>query len=401
MTSELADVIKLLGYILAGWFIVRKLSGGWREFAFAALNLSVLYFVFFHGADGRYKPTFLAYLALIVFQYAMLRVFAQSEGWKPWLAFFTPILALVFVRYIPPSLYSSTHLPYGPFFVGISYLAFRCSHLVLEVRNGTVKMPGFFEYLGFSFFVPTMSVGPINPYSNFRRGFESEPPAIPVGRSLLRILVGMVKYKFLGSIFFQLTYSNLLLDDHYHPWIDLPIAAIFYYLFLYSNFSGFCDMAIGAAGLIGIPVIENFNDPFAAPQHARVLESLAYFALAIHARRLLLASLEISGPRARPGQCQSRHRADDHGRVPFDRPLARHGMELSHVWISQRRGGHRHALLHHWFEKVLGRDGFKAYNSNRWIYAAAAVITFCYFSMTLFFFANTPEQMKAIWSILR
>ncbi len=52
-------------------------------------------------------------------------------------------------------------------------------------------------------------------------------------------------------------------------------------------------------------------------------------------------------------------------------------------------------------KKWLGRDGFKAYNSNRWIYAAAAVITFCYFSMTLFFFANTPEQMKAIWSILR
>ena len=39
---------------------------------------------------------------------------------------------------------------------------------------------------------------------------------------------------------------------------------VFYYLYLYCNFSGYCDMAIGAAGLIGIPVAENFNNPFAA-----------------------------------------------------------------------------------------------------------------------------------------
>ena len=44
------------------------------------------------------------YLVLIVFQYAMLRLFAERQGWQPWLAFFTPIAALIVVRYIPGSL---------------------------------------------------------------------------------------------------------------------------------------------------------------------------------------------------------------------------------------------------------------------------------------------------------
>ncbi len=87
---------------------------------------------------------------------------------------------------------------------------------------------------------------------------------MPVGRAALRILVGAVKYQFLGNLCNQLTYSGLLLDDHPHHWIDLPVAMLFYYLYLYLNFSGFCDMAIGVAALIGIPVPENFDNPFAA-----------------------------------------------------------------------------------------------------------------------------------------
>ena len=33
---------------------------------------------------------------------------------------------------------------------------------------------------------------------------------------------------------------------------------------LYCNFSGVCDLAIGAAALMGIPVLENFGNQFTA-----------------------------------------------------------------------------------------------------------------------------------------
>jgi len=401
MTPELSDLIKMVGYVVAGRLVLACLRGAARDFAFATLNVALLYLVFFHRGDPRHAPTFVAYLAWVVFQYAMLRLFAQKGDWKPWLAFFTPILGLILVRYIPQSLSASTSLPFGPYFIGISYLAFRCSHLVVEVRNGTVKMPGLLDYLSFSFFVPTMSVGPINPYSNYRRAFEAEPPSLPVGRSLMRILVGMVKYKFLGSFFFQLTYSNFLLDDHYHPWIDLPIAAIFYYLFLYVNFSGFCDMAIGGAGLIGIPVIENFDNPFAA-RNMREFWNRWHISLSRYMRDVCFSPLSkyfagVFGP------ANINHAISLTIMIVFLLIGAWHGIGWHYLTFGFLNGVG--VIATHYYtiglKRWLGRDGFKAYNANRWIHAAAVTITICYFSFTLFFFANTRVDVVKILSAMR
>ena len=401
MTPELSDLLKMLGYIVAARVVLTGLRGTARDFAFAALNLALLDLVFFHGADSRYAPTFAAYLAWVAFQYAMLRLFAERRDWKPWLAFFTPILGLILVRYVPPSLYASKSLPFGPLFIGISYLAFRCSHLAIEVRNGTVKMPGLFEYLSFSFFAPTMSVGPINPYSNYHRAFEAEPPDLPAGRSLLRILVGMVKYKFLGSFFFQLTYSNFLLDDHYHPWIDLPIAAIFYYLFLYANFSGFCDMAIGCAGLIGIPVIENFDHPFAA-RNMREFWNRWHISLSRYMRDVCFSPLSkyFAG---KFGEANINHAIALTIMIVFLLIGVWHGTGWNYLAFGFLNGAG--VIATHYYtialKKRLGRDRFKAYNSNRWIQAAAVIITIGYFSFTLFFFANTPADIAKILSVMR
>ncbi|MCE0484468.1 MAG: hypothetical protein LV479_09545, partial [Methylacidiphilales bacterium] len=242
-------------YVLLGRGIMRSLTGLSREVVFAILNLLGVYFFLFYGHRVHYADRFGLYVGLIVFQYLTLWLFSESKDWKFWLAFFTPIGAFIIVRYLPGLLSAKLgHANSGEMLelVGISYLAFRTSRLALEVRNDVVKKPGFWEYLNFSFFLPTMPVGPINTYANYRRGFEPIPWEIPIGRCALRILVGFVKFQFLGVLCNQLTYSGLLMDDHPHLSIDLPIAILFFYLYLYCNFSGFCDMAIGAAGLIGI-----------------------------------------------------------------------------------------------------------------------------------------------------
>jgi D-alanyl-lipoteichoic acid acyltransferase DltB (MBOAT superfamily) len=401
MTSELAHLLELIAFVVVGRLMIKFLDGTWREFAFAALNIAVLYRICFHGEGSRYAPTFLAYLGLIVFQYVILRAFAEKADWKPWLAFFVPILALILVRYVPTSVYASSSLPYGPYFIGISYLAFRCSHLVLEVRNRTVKMPGIFEYLSFSFFVPTMSVGPINPYSNFRRAFGSEAPGFSPGRALLRVLVGMVKYKFLGSLFYQLTYSTLLLDDHYHPWSDLPIAAIFYYLFLYVNFSGFCDMAIGCAGLMGIPVIENFNNPFAA-RNMREFWNRWHISLSQYMRDVCFSPLSKYFTRLL-GPANVNHAIALTVMIVFLLIGIWHGTGWNYIAFGVLNGVG--VIVTHYYtgglKKWLGREGFKVYNSNLWIHAFAVTITFCYFATTLFFFANTPKEIREILSVLR
>jgi D-alanyl-lipoteichoic acid acyltransferase DltB (MBOAT superfamily) len=285
--------------------------------------------------------------------------------------------------------------------VGLSYLAFRSSRLVLEVRNGSVKRPNFCEYLNFCFFLPTMPVGPINTYSNFRRGFEAQSLDFPAGRCALRILVGAVKYQFLGALCNQLTYSNLLMDDHFHHWMDLPVAILFFYLYLYCNFSGFCDMAIGAAGLIGIPVPENFENPFAA-RNVRDFWNRWHITLSQYMRDVAFAPISKFFARLL-GPANVNHAIALTIVVIFLLIGIWHGAGWNYAAY-----GAVHALgvvTNHYYtiglKKWLGREGFKAYNSNPWIHAVAVALTFCYCAASLFLFANTFPEMKEILSSLR
>ena len=396
----------ILAYLIAAHVIVKWFAGMWRDAAFALLNVAGVYGFFFYGHNNNYTARFAAYLVLIAFQYGMMRLFAESKGWKPWLAFFTPIAALVLLRYIPVSVYATVASHFGmtcvgiPAMVGLSYVAFRSSHLVLEVRNGVVKKPGFWQYLGFCFFLPTMSVGPINPYSNFLRGFAEARPEIPLGRSAMRILVGLVKYQFLGALCNRLTYAGLLLNDHYHHWIDRPVAVLFYYLYLYLNFSGFCDMAIGAAGLIGIPVAENFNNPFAA-RNVKDFWNRWHITLSLYMRDVVFSPLsKFLVRRAGP---HANHAIALTITVVFLLVGIWHGVG----WHFAAYGA-AHALavvVNHYYtiglKKWLGREGFKAYNENRWIHAAAVALTFSYCAATLFLFANTFSEMKEILLMMR
>jgi D-alanyl-lipoteichoic acid acyltransferase DltB (MBOAT superfamily) len=401
MSPELVNLLIVAGYVVLGRLVVKSLRGEGRDILFALLNVGVFYWLFFSGTDHRYLPTFLAYLALVFLQYAMLRFLAEKGGWKTWLTFSVPILALILAHYVPGIAYENVTLINGPYLVGISYLAFRTSQLVLDVRNHAVQMPGFFDYLGYCFFVPIMSVGPINPYGTYRNGFAADAPAIPIPRAALRILVGMVEYKIFGSLLFQLTYIPFLLDGQYHPWIDLPIAAACYTLYLYCNFSGFCDMAIGCAGLIGIPVAENFNYPFGA-RNLREFWNRWHMTLSLYMRDILFSPLSkylagLFGP------ANVNHAIALSIMIVFILIGIWHGAGLHYAIFGFLQGvgvvsTHYYTI---WLKKRLGRDGFKAYNANPWIMNAGRVITFCYFAFTLFFFANSMRDIEKILSMMR
>jgi D-alanyl-lipoteichoic acid acyltransferase DltB (MBOAT superfamily) len=419
-------ILGLLCYVLACRCVMRRLTGSIRETVLVFLNLAGVFFFLFYGGHEHYVLRFEIYLALVTGFYLMLGLFATKRGAWPWLAFFTPIAALIVVRYVPASAYIALGRALGanylgvPKMIGLSYLTFRCSRLILEIRNGLVRKPNFLEYLNFAFFLPTMPVGPINTYANFRRGFSSPtgmgedgqgpgegrqgstiPYDIPAGRAALRVLVGAVKYQFLASLCSRLNYASLLLDDHPHYWMDLPVAMLFYYLFLYLNFSGFCDMAIGASALIGIPVPENFENPLAA-RNMKEFWNRWHITLSGWMRDLVFSPLSkfLVG---RLGLQLANHAIALAILVTFLLIGIWHGVGWNYAafGLAQAIGV---AAVHYYtlfLKKRLGREGFKTYNENRWIKAVAITITFGYYAMTLFLFANTFAEMKQIFASLR
>ncbi|MEP6669620.1 MAG: MBOAT family O-acyltransferase [Chthoniobacter sp.] len=397
-----------LAYLVIGRLVVARLGGVLRDIAFSGLNVVGFYWFFLHGKNDHFNAAFIAYLGLVLGQYAMLRLFGKERNWKSWLAFFTPIAILIAARYLPYGLASVPNdhlrrlsaLPLTTYLVGYSYVAFRSSQLVLEVRNGAVPMPSLWQYTGFCLFAPTIPVGPINPYRNFRRAFEPLPPVIPAGRAALRVVVGLVKYLFLGALCDQLGYSALLKNGHYHHWIDLPVAVVFYYLYLYLNFSGFCDMAIGAAGLMGIPVTENFDIPFAA-RNVKDFWNRWHITLSAYMRDVVFNPLSKFLVRLF-GPAQANHAIALAIVVVFLLVGIWHGVGWNYAAF-----GAAHALgvvVNHYYtiglKKWLGRDGFRAYNANGWIRSAAVCVTFCYCAASLFLFANTFSEITAIFASL-
>ena len=145
-------------------------------------------------------------------------------------------------------------------------MMFRCAHLEWELKQDKIKMMSLSDYLCHCFFMPTLLVGPISPYSFFQNSFNNKTPLAPahVTNCFLRIIKGTVKVVVVAGIFLQISPENYLLDYRIHKFYETLIAALAFYVYMYANFSGLNDISIGAAGLMGVSVKENFNQPYLA-----------------------------------------------------------------------------------------------------------------------------------------
>jgi D-alanyl-lipoteichoic acid acyltransferase DltB (MBOAT superfamily) len=354
-------------------------------------------------------PIFAIYVLTVVLHYVLMRAFARKRGWIPWTAFLFPIVVMMVVKYVPGisepfqqplAIIGKRHV--AEFFIGVSYMAFRLSHLVMEVRNEIVPAPTLWEHLCFAFFVPTLAVGPISRYSIFRKSlYHPDRKLTPLARSAQRMLVGLTKYLFLATLVEQLSYGGLLMDSHPHPWVDLPIAAVAFYLYLYLNFSGYCDMAIGAAGLVGIRVEENFDQPFRS-RNMQEFWTRWHITLSNYMKDMVFTPISKAlvrrlGPRFSP------HAIAFAILTVFLAMGAWHGLVWNYLVYGALHGVgvvtcHYYTL---WLTKRLGKKGHAAYNRNPLIRAAGVVVTFLFVAGTLFFFANGSGNIRTIMGLLR
>lgn len=343
------------------------------------------------------------YVWIIAIGFFLLRLFSKQKGWLPWIAFFYPIILLIGFKYF---YFASDALRdrlgwedwvLGTTIVGLSYMAFRLSHLVLEVRNGVAAMPGLSEYLGYAFFLPTLVVGPINNFSTHQRSLaETSEHTIPIGPALLRIIVGATKFFFLANLANQLTFGAILFDGNRHSLFDLGIATASFYLFLFLNFSGFCDMAIGLAALLGIRVKENFDNPFAA-RNVKEFWNRWHITLSEYTRDVIFTPVTKVLVK-RLGQRYKNLSISIAILCVFLVIGIWHGVGIFFVIF-----GLIHAagvICNHyytvWLKLLLGKARYKAYNENPIVNALARVATFLYVAASFIIFANTYNQLGMI-----
>lgn len=149
--------------------------------------------------------------------------------------------------------------------VGLSYILFRIIHWLVECYRQNVRTRNFLSYFNYLFFFPTFMAGPIDTLNNFHYWVQKTHVRFNVRllfAGLGRIFMGAVKVLLIVPLMLPYATNYQTLMPNMSPWCAVVVAAVLYSFYIYIDFSGYSDMAIGMAYMLGIRTPENFNNPY-------------------------------------------------------------------------------------------------------------------------------------------
>lgn len=183
-------------------------------------------------------------------------------------------LGLLFVfKYIPFAL-SNVNLilpqpvpiPNIPFPVGISFFTFQAISYIVDVKRGRIAAQrSFIDLALYISFFPRLLQGPIIRYQTMVDQLRNRKETFhDFSEGFCRFVIGLGKKVLLASLLGSLVneafgpgYSQLSVGM---AWLGM-FAGSFY---VYFDFSGYSDMAIGLGRMFGFKMPENFNYPYIA-----------------------------------------------------------------------------------------------------------------------------------------
>ncbi|MEO8026625.1 MAG: MBOAT family O-acyltransferase [Bryobacteraceae bacterium] len=152
--------------------------------------------------------------------------------------------------------------------LGISFYVFQALTYTIDVfRKDAKATSSYLAHLTAVSFFPTTLAGPITRVSTLISQFEKKDKVLlgpDGGRALFLIGVGLMK-KFLIADYLAENLVNRVFDfPKLYTGAETLIATYGYAFQIYFDFSGYTDIAIGSALLLGIKLPINFNAPYSA-----------------------------------------------------------------------------------------------------------------------------------------
>ena len=224
--------------------------------------LLAMSFVFYGWGGARYLPLL---FGSILVNYVIGDLVSAASGMDSgrkrkgfWLGICLNVGVLCFFKY----------LDLGGFFpLAISFYTFSQIAFLAERYKGNIKNTDLLSYGLYVAYFPKMIQGPIalpeemgekHCRVNWEEGY----------RNLYLFVLGLFKKVLIADTFgkaVELGYGNLSALNS----LDGIIVMLTYTLQLYFDFSGYCDMAMGISGMLGIRLPINFRSPYKA---ASILE---------------------------------------------------------------------------------------------------------------------------------
>jgi alginate O-acetyltransferase complex protein AlgI len=193
------------------------------------------------------------------------------------------LLNLAFFKYfyfLLDSLFSLTHSQifidlskeYSIFLpLAISFYTFQLIAIQVDIHRGLIKENiSFFDYTIFIIFFPQLIAGPIMRTIDFLPKLNS--PIITsdsMKRGIFLLLLGLFKKVVIADNVGILVNPIFLTPEKYH-FTSIFLGFLGFAAQVYSDFSGYTDIARGLALLLGFEIPENFRGPFYATSFTEI-----------------------------------------------------------------------------------------------------------------------------------
>lgn len=149
--------------------------------------------------------------------------------------------------------------------VGISYILFRLCHFLVESYKGSILKHDPLTFLNYIFFFPSFLAGPIDRYNNFHYWIGSNRNKYRTSlffSGVTRVLMGAFKTLAIVPLIISEATDYTILTADLGPVLGLFASLVAYSAYIYFDFSGYSDIAIGTGYMLGIRTPENFNNPY-------------------------------------------------------------------------------------------------------------------------------------------
>ena len=152
--------------------------------------------------------------------------------------------------------------------VGISFFTFESMSYVIDIYRGDIKpQKSYFEYLSFVAFFPHLVAGPIVRPRDLlpQLAGPARWNAKEGSEGLFLIAIGLIKKVAIGDYLAVNLVDRVFDAPIQYSALENYCAVLGYAVQIYCDFSGYTDIAIGSALLLGVRFPLNFNSPYKAP----------------------------------------------------------------------------------------------------------------------------------------
>ena len=150
--------------------------------------------------------------------------------------------------------------------LGVSFYVFQAIGYVVDVYRGVIGRGSTIDVAIYLSFFPHVVAGPIVRAREFlpQLAKPRDPRDVVVGAAVVLIAVGLVKKVAIADTLAREVVDPVFAVPEAYAAPDVALAAYAYAVQIYCDFSGYTDIAIGVALLMGFVFPQNFRAPYRA-----------------------------------------------------------------------------------------------------------------------------------------